>query len=174
MKKLNGLVVCAAIMGLISLSSNGYAKTAKECTAEWRADKAGMQARGVTEKAYVEQCKGGAEPTAAAPAPKPAEAAPPAPKQATSTGSKTAKDCTAEWRADKAGMQARGITEKAYVEQCKNGASPTAAAPPSLPMRNRPVAISRADANSGFANAKQQKNALLNGEPTKRECRRAA
>ena len=26
-----------------------------------RADKAGMQARGVTEKAYVEQCKGGTE-----------------------------------------------------------------------------------------------------------------
>ena len=34
-------------------------KTAKECIAEWRADKAGMQARGVTEKAYVEQCKAG-------------------------------------------------------------------------------------------------------------------
>ena len=129
MKMKNGLAICAAIIGLISLSSSAYAKTAKECTAEWRADKAGMQARGVTEKAYVEQCKGGTEPTAAAPAPKPAEAAPSAPKQATSTGSKTAKDCTAEWRADKAGMQARGITEKAYVEQCKGGVSPTAVAP---------------------------------------------
>jgi hypothetical protein len=28
------------------------------------------------------------------------------PKQATATGSKTAKDCIAEWRADKTGMQA--------------------------------------------------------------------
>ena len=92
-----------------------------------------MQARGVTEKSYVEQCKGGAEPSAAAPAPKPAEAAPPAPKRATSTGSKTAKDCTAEWRADKAGMQARGITERAYVEGCKQGALPTAVAPPPKP-----------------------------------------
>src|ERR1700732_4848699 len=67
-------------------------ETAKDCTAEWRADKAGMQARGITEKAYVEQCKGGAEPTAATPASKPADAAPSQPRQATSTGSKTAKD----------------------------------------------------------------------------------
>src|SRR5258705_7004923 len=104
MKKQNGLVVCAAIIGLISLSSSAYAKTAKECIAEWRADKAGMQARGVTEKAYVEQCKGGAEPSAAAPTPKPTEAAPSQPRRATSTGSKTAKDCIAEMRADKAGM----------------------------------------------------------------------
>ena len=139
MKKQNGLVVCAAIMGLISLSSSAYAKTAKECTAEWRADKAGMQARGVTEKAYVEQCKGGAEPTAAGPAPKPAAAAPPQARQATSPGSKTAKACTAEWRADKAGMQARGITEKAYVEQCKEGAAPAAAAPPPKPTAVTPA-----------------------------------
>jgi hypothetical protein len=90
-----------------------------------------MQARGVTEKAYVEQCKGGAEPTAAALAPKPAEMVPPpAPRQPTATGSKTAKDCAAEWRADKAGMQARGVTEKAYVEQCRGrGTKPSATAP---------------------------------------------
>jgi hypothetical protein len=53
-------------------------KTAKECTAEWRADKVGMQARGVTEKAYVEQCRaGGTTPSATAPEPKPTAAAPP-------------------------------------------------------------------------------------------------
>jgi hypothetical protein len=138
--KMQNRLVCAVIVGLISLSSSAYAKTAKECTTEWRADKAGMQARGVTEKAYVEQCKGGAEPTAAAPAPKPAEAAPSQPRQATSAGSKTAKDCIAEWRADKAGMQARGVTEKAYVEQCKaGGAAPTATAPESKPTAPAPA-----------------------------------
>jgi cytoskeletal protein RodZ len=53
-------------------------KTPKECTAEWRADKAGMQARGVTEKAYVEQCRaGGATPSATGSEPKPTAAAPP-------------------------------------------------------------------------------------------------
>ena len=131
MKNHKVLLTATAVM-CISLSSGAFAKTAKECTAEWRADKAGMQARGTTEKAYVEQCKGGAEPTAAAPSTKPAEAtptAPPPPRQATTTGAKTAKDCTAEWRADKAGMQARGVTERAYVEQCKTGSAPAASVP---------------------------------------------
>lgn len=135
MKIGNGLIAVAVVCGISAAPA--FAKTAKECTAEWRADKAGMQARGVTEKAYVEQCRGGAEPTAAAPAAKPAETAPPQ-AQATVTGSKTAKECTAEWRADKAGMQARGVTEKAYVEQCKAGLSPTASAPPSRPSAATP------------------------------------
>src|SRR5258705_6350316 len=100
-----------------------------------------MQARGVTERAYVEQCRGGAEPSAAAPAAKPAEtASPSAPRQTTATGSKTGKDCTAEWRADKAGMQARGVTERAYVEQCKGGAAPAASAPASKPSVATPAA----------------------------------
>ena len=106
-----------------------FAKTAKDCTAEWRA----------------EQCKVGATPAASVPPPKPSAATPPppaAPSASTSTSSslKTPKECTAEWRADKAGMQARGVTEKAYVEQCRAGGAtpsatgsepkPTAAAPP--------------------------------------------
>lgn len=138
MKIHNGLLIAAAVACSISVAP-AFAKTAKECTAEWRADKAGMQARGVTEKAYVEQCKGGPEPTAAAPAAKPAETTlPPAPRQATATGSKTAKECTAEWRADKAGMQARGVTEKAYVEQCKVGSAPAASAPLPKPTAATP------------------------------------
>jgi hypothetical protein len=160
MKMQNGLAVCAAIISLISLSSSAYAKTAKECTAEWRADKAGMQARGVTEKAYVEQCKAGAEPTAAAPAPKPAEAAPSQPRQATSAGSKTAKDCIAEWRADKAGMQTRGITEKAYVEQCKQGASPIAVAPPPKPTAVTPSPSAAPTQSSGSPTQKTAKDCI--------------
>jgi hypothetical protein len=140
MKIHHGLLIATAIACSLS-AAPAFAKTAKDCTAEWRADKVGMQARGVTEKAYVEQCKGGAEPTAAAPAAKPSEMAPPpAPRQATATGSKTAKDCTAEWRADKVGMQARGVTEKAYVEQCKGGAAPAASAPPPKPIAATPPA----------------------------------
>jgi hypothetical protein len=152
----NSLLIAAAVVCSISVTPV-FAKTAKECTEEWRADKAGMQARGVKEKAYVEQCKGGAEPTAVAPPAKPAQpAAPPTPRQATPTGSKTAKDCTAEWRADKAGMQARGVTEKAYVEQCKvggpipNASAPepraTTAAPTPPPSRPAPTATQAAPA----------------------------
>ena len=129
MKTQTALFVAAAFV--FGCSSTGvFAKTAKDCIAEWRVDKAGMQARGTTEKAYVEQCKGGAEPTAAAPAnASPAQATPPAPRQATASGTKTAKDCIAEWRADKAGMQARGTTQKAYVEQCRGSFAPAASAP---------------------------------------------
>jgi hypothetical protein len=136
----HGLLIGALVASSISVTPV-LAKTAKECTAEWRADKIGMQARGVTEKSYVEQCKGGAEPTVAAPAVKPAEIAPPAvPRQTTTTGSKTTKDCIAEWRADKAGMQARGVTEKAYVEQCKGGSAASGSAPLPKPTSAMPPA----------------------------------
>jgi hypothetical protein len=138
MRNQNGLLA-AALVSVVCMSHGAFAKTAKDCTAEWRADKVGMQSRGVTEKAYVEQCKGGAEPTAAAPSAKPTESAPPAPRQTTATGAKTAKDCTAEWRADKAGMQARGTTEKAYIEQCKGGSAPTAASPEPKPTAAAPT-----------------------------------
>src|SRR6266404_3123122 len=76
MKIDKGLLI-AAVACSISFAP-AFAKTAKDCTAEWRADKAGMQARGVTEKAYVEQCKaGGVIPSVTAPEPKPTAAAPP-------------------------------------------------------------------------------------------------
>ena len=130
MKKQLSLVALTTVFFGTVVVAPAMAKTAKECTAEWRADKAGMQARGTTEKAYVDQCKEGAAPTAAAPAP----AAPTPSAAAPKTGAglstqKSAKDCLAEWRADKVGMQARGMTEKAYVDQCRGGAEPTVAAP---------------------------------------------
>ena len=95
MKRKITTLACFLVLGLMALSSHAVAqqKTAKECRDEWRANKAANQASGVTEKAYVAQCRGGAEsaqptaapvpapaPTAApaAPAPAPTAAAPPA------------------------------------------------------------------------------------------------
>src|SRR5471030_2711359 len=115
MKAKNSLLIATAVAFGILISTGASAKTAKDCKAEWQAYKAGMQSRGVTQKAYIEQCKGGAEPTATAPSVKPKEA--PAPTEATAGGSKTAKACKEEWQADKAGMKARGVTQRAYVEQ---------------------------------------------------------
>jgi len=71
-------------------------KTAKACQEEWRANKAANQANGVTEKAYVATCRGGAAPTttaapavpaptAAPAAPAPTAAAPPAKQSPSST-----------------------------------------------------------------------------------------
>jgi ribosomal protein L4 len=112
-------------------------KTVRACLEEWRANKAANQASGITQKAYVAQCRGGgvtAAPTAAPSAPAPApSAAAPAPTQ-TPTAQKTVRACLEEWRANKAANQASGITEKAYVAQCRGGgvtAAPTAA--PSAP-----------------------------------------
>ena len=128
--------VSFAAFGFVSISPHALAqqKTVKECQQEWRANKAANQANGITEKAYVAQCRGGSatlgQTTAAPPAP-PA----PAPS-ATATGQKTARDCRDEWRANKAANQANGITEKAYVAQCHGGVAPAqtnASPPPSTP-----------------------------------------
>ena len=166
MKKPLSILACALVIGVGAVSSHAWAqaKTAKACTEEWRADKAGFQAKGITEKAYVADCRAGTASTpAAAPAPAPTAAAPRpmAPTATTTAGQKTAKACTEEWRADKAGFQAKGITEKAYVADCRAGTAsapsaapaPTAAAPaPSpataapAPVAPRPTAASPAQA----------------------------
>jgi hypothetical protein len=157
MKTQNTLLVAAAVVCGICINSGALAKTAKECIAEWRADKTGMQARGTTQKAYVAQCKGGAEPTAAAPAANPPETAPAAPARTTASGGKTPKDCVAEWRADKAGMKARGVTEKAYVEQCRGGSSaPAASALETRPTAQAPVQVPAAPAPQTNASPSQK------------------
>ncbi|SHN66193.1 hypothetical protein SAMN05444170_0869 [Bradyrhizobium erythrophlei] len=132
MKKVVLISTGAVLAGFLIWSPLALAqgKTAKACTEEWRADKANFQAKGVTERAYVAQCRAGAAPTTtAAPAPAPNIAPPPPVARApdSTTGAKTAKACTEEWRADKANFQAKGVTERAYVAACRAGtvATPT-------------------------------------------------
>jgi hypothetical protein len=90
-RRLADVMMVAAIASLAVLfdtAAFAQQKTAKQCTDEWRANKADNQAKGITEKAYVAQCRAGG--TAAAPGapaaeqPKPAAApaAAPAPKPA--------------------------------------------------------------------------------------------
>ena len=135
MRRQIAVLMCSAVLGFMTLSSHAIAqqKTVKACQEEWRANKATNQTNGVTEKAYVAQCRGGPAPaqTTAAPAAPPA----PAPTAAPAPGQKTAGACRDEWRANKAANQANGITEKAYVAQCRSGAGPiqTTAAPAAPP-----------------------------------------
>jgi hypothetical protein len=58
-------VLCSAVLGFMASSSLAVAqqKTAKACLEEWRANKAANEANGVTEKAYVAQCRAGGAPT---------------------------------------------------------------------------------------------------------------
>lgn len=115
-------VIGAVFIGatLLSFPSIAQQKTVKACTEEWRANKAANEAKGVTLKAYVTQCRaGGAAQTQtapAAPAQKTTTAAAPA-----ATGQKTVKACTEEWRANKAANEAKGVTLKAYVADCRSG-----------------------------------------------------
>ena len=127
-----GPSVAMAIAGTLVLGSPAFAKTVKECRAEWSANKAANQAKGITEKAYVDQCRAADQKPKAAkeekakPAAKEKAAAKPA------ATAKTVKQCEAEWRANKAANQAKGITEKAYVADCRSGkaaATPAAPAP---------------------------------------------
>ena len=110
---------CAALTAVILFPSPSSAqtKTVKQCQDEWRANKANNVAKGIKEKDYVTQCRGAPTPVAA---PKAAPAVPPpaGPK----TG-KTAKECGAEWTANKAENEAKGLTKKQYVAQCRTGAA---------------------------------------------------
>jgi hypothetical protein len=111
-------------------------KTVKACQEEWRANKADNQAKGITEKAYVTQCRAGG--ATAQPAPGPA-APTPAPSASAPAPVKTAKACGEEWQANKASYQAAKITERAYVEKCRAGEAvalpnaPAAAPTPTAP-----------------------------------------
>jgi hypothetical protein len=127
-------VVCAALLGLVALPSSVFAqqKTVKACQDEWRANKADNQAKGITERAYVAQCRAGGQP-ASAPAATPA----PIPSAAAPAPTKTVKACQDEWRANKAAYQEARVTEKAYVDKCRAG---EAVALPTTPVTTPPPA----------------------------------
>src|SRR5262249_26548770 len=95
------VVISSAIVGvsLLSLPAVAQQKTVRACQAEGHATKDANQARGLTQKAYVAQCRAGA--TTTPPAPTPTTAPPPA-----AGGQKTVRACQAEWRANKDANQA--------------------------------------------------------------------
>lgn len=134
MKMRIAAVICSTLTGLMVLSSQAVAqqKTIKACQEEWSANKAANQANGITKKSYVDQCRAGSAPTQPAAAPAPSIAPPPSPGATarpagptqTVAGQKTIKACQEEWRANKAANQANGLTERAYVDQCRSANAP--------------------------------------------------
>ena len=74
------MAMCSALVLASAFAGPAAAqqKTVKACQQEWRADKAANQAKGITEKAYVEQCRAGAAATAPSPANSAAQTSPPA------------------------------------------------------------------------------------------------
>lgn len=76
------VAICSALVMASALAGSAAAqqKTVKACQQEWRANKAANQAKGITEKAFVEQCRAGATPATA-----PAAANPPPANNAAQT-----------------------------------------------------------------------------------------
>jgi hypothetical protein len=175
MKKHIVSAICAAFacMALLSTTVVAQQKTVKACEDEWKANKEANQAKKITEKAYVEQCRAdsAAKPAAATPAAAPAKpaavemkptaeekksaATPAAPKPA---WNKTVKACEDEWKADKAANQAKKITQKAYVEKCRGesataapATAPTPAAPAATAAPAKPAAPAAAPAKEAAA-----------------------
>jgi hypothetical protein len=129
------VAICVGLFALAAFPAPLLAqqKTVRACQEEWRANKADNQGKGITEKAFVAQCRTGSP--SAQPASPPATAAP-SPSGAAAPPTKTVRACQDEWRAEKAAYQAAKITEKVYVEKCRAGQSvavpttPTAAPTP--------------------------------------------
>jgi hypothetical protein len=64
------------------------------------------------------------------------------------TAQKSAKECRAEWRANKADNLAKGISERAFVKQCRAGAG-TAAAPTGAAPATQATGAAAAPVTSG-------------------------
>jgi hypothetical protein len=152
--KFFSVAICVGLLGLAAFPAPLLAqqKTVKACQEEWRANKADNQAKGITEKSYVAQCRTGGASAQPAPAPAPT----PTPSAAAPASVKTVKACQDEWRSKKEAYQTARITQKAYVEKCRVGEvvalpstpavaptptapTPTAAAPATAPTRAAPA-----------------------------------
>jgi hypothetical protein len=134
------LVVGSALIGVTLSSSAGLAQdqALKNCREQWRASQAALRASGIDQKAFIAECRAGAAARAGA-----ASASPGSPDSQTNPASATPapvaagetlriKACLEEWRTKRRTKRGtdelRGLTEKAYMEQCRSGST---SAPPS-------------------------------------------
>ncbi len=108
-----------------------FAKTLRACGAEWIANKETLQASGKTRKDFITECRAGTETTAAATAPSEGMT----PGTAPAAGKKTAKACEADWKANKASIQASGKKKTDFMTECRAepASTQTAAAPAPQP-----------------------------------------
>src|SRR5690348_9664132 len=99
------VLMCSALLAVTTLTTSSVAqqKTAKACRQEWQANKAENQAKGITEKAYVADCRKGkaAEPatTPSRPATTQAPAAPSARPSPTTAQPSAANEFASEAQA---------------------------------------------------------------------------
>jgi hypothetical protein len=120
-------LAAGAIGAMIAISGTpAFAKTAKACNAEYAEQKDALKAAGTKKADFIASCR--AEADAAAPA-APAAAEPAAPAAV----GKTAKECNAEYAANKDAIKTTGQTKKDYVAACRAGATAAPATPAAAP-----------------------------------------
>ena len=132
------LFVGGALIGVtISLSPGSAQDEAlKNCREHWRTSQAALRANGINQKMFIAECQAGAAArSGAAKSPSSPESQTnptSAPLPATNAGETLkVKACVEEWRTKRRTKRGtdelQGLTEKAYVEQCRRGSNSPAA-----------------------------------------------
>jgi hypothetical protein len=117
MKIHSAVLTCSMLAGLVALSVPALAqqKTVRACVDEWRANKVANQAKGITERAYVAQCRGKTAAT------EPATAPGTAPKPATATTTTTTPSWMAPFNARAAAPGANHFSTEAEAKgRCRS------------------------------------------------------
>ena len=143
-------IICSAIIGasFLAVPAVSQQKTIKACQEEWRANKGDNQAKGITEKAYVTQCRGG---EAAKPAPAEKKAAKPAPAE-----KKTAAPAPAEKKTAAPAPAEKKTAAPAPAE--KKTAAPTPA-----PAKPAPATTTAAAGANQYSTETQAKLRCMTG-----------
>jgi len=107
---------------MVALAPQSFAKTVKECDAEYSANKAAIKGSGQKKADFVAACRAGTEtiPGGAA-ASTPAAPAPAQAPAAAGGAVKTVSQCDAEYAANKAAIQGSGQKKKDFVAACRAG-----------------------------------------------------
>ena len=130
--KLLSAIVIAGFVGLLPFTpAPSSAKTVAECNADYAANKDAIKASGQKKKDFMASCRAEAAPATAT---TPTASATPAALPSAAAG-KSAKDCNAEYAANKEAIKASGQKKKDFVAACKAGTEtiPTPAAAAATP-----------------------------------------
>ncbi len=126
-------------------------KTAKECDAEYAANKDAIKGSGQTKKDFVASCRAGSEVIPSGGAAAPTTVTPTATAPAAAGGVKTAKECNAEYAANKDAIKGSGQTKKDFVAACRAGSENIpggAAAAAPAPAGNKTPTVTTAPAKN--------------------------
>jgi hypothetical protein len=127
-------IILATALGLAGISAASAESVMKVCGDQWKQAKANGTTNGLTWREFLAQCRQQQGSATAAPQAAPA-AAPAAATTAAATGGKSAKDCNAEYAANKDAIKGSGQKKKDFITACRAETEtiPSAGAAPAAP-----------------------------------------